>query len=303
MTPPIKLLCAGLPGTGKTTFLVALYHALESGSVAGGLRLVDGTLFEADRDYIQAQRESWLDWKTVERNKTDAKDSIVLSLTDLASGMNVNVDVPDLSGEAFRVQVDERIIANSLRTRLAECNGLLLFVSPPSIVEPTTIDDADGVLEQLETPDSKGEEGDDNDESADDSAAGEGFLPEHCCTAAKLVEILQFSVPLVRRRPLPVALVISAFDLLENTPHRSSPQSFVDAKLSLVDQYLRANPEYFKYSVFGLSAQGADYKNRAAVDRASRARTAAERVRLLPVPSTGEHDITFLIRWLVEQSQ
>lgn len=298
---PRKLLCIGLPEAGKTTFLVALYHVVESGEVAGSLELEKGTLFETDREYIQSQREKWLNYAPVERNKTDAKGPILLSLVDCSAGCSkVHLDLPDLSGEAFRMQVEDRIMSRALRDKVGACDGLLLFINPESVSEPITIAEVDAALGDVPT-DPEREIGDSGDEDAEEPDID--FSPDKFCTAVKLVELLQFLKPYCSVRPIALAVVISAFDLLAKTPYRDDPAKYLAEKLALLSQYLQSNSEIFAYSVFGVSAQGVAYKN--AEDMAAHAGkgAAAERIRVQPVPPTGAHDITHVIRWLVQAAE
>ena len=296
-----RFLCVGLPDTGKTTFLVALYHVVESGEVPGSLRLQEGKLFEVDRAYIQSQRERWLDYKQVVRNKVDRKDPIALTLIDSeAPGDPIQLDLPDLSGETFRVQVEERVMPNSFLERLKESDGLLLFVNPATVSEPTSIVEADRSLDGV-AEDDHADGADDEAEGDDEPQPSEKFSPAKCCTAAKIVELLQFWRPYLRRRPMPLVVVVSALDVLDVTPHKNEPARYVADKLALVDQYLRANADVFTYVVCGVSAQGVSYNDAAGLALVAGEGAAATRIRVRPEPPSGGHDVTSMIRWLMSQ--
>ena len=59
-----KLLMIGLRGSGKTTYLAALWHYLEFAEVEDQLKLPQ---LQSDRDYLNSIRNNWLALKPVGR--------------------------------------------------------------------------------------------------------------------------------------------------------------------------------------------------------------------------------------------
>ena len=310
--PSKSLLCAGLPETGKTTFLAALYHVVESGEVAGSLQIVDGALFENDRNYIQTQRERWIDFGKVERNKADVQGPILLTLTYAGARSDIRLDLPDLSGETFRQHVEERVVGKSFLERLARTSGVLLFINPDNVREPFTIAQADCALDAGN--DEERQEGSaslpphpESDDSVPlpDSPSDEDstFDPRDCCTAVKLVDLLQLMSRGLQVAPLPVAIIVSAYDTLKNSPrYKDDPERYVREKLALLDQYLRANTDRYTHRIFGVSAQGGSYTNDAERSTMVSKELASERIEVRPIPATSRHDISYPIRWLSDRA-
>src|SRR5437868_2835068 len=101
MSTESKLLMLGLRGSGKTTFLAALWHHLEAAEVADDLSL---PRLQPDRDYLNIIRNNWLALKPVGRTSPHAKGSASLALKDMRTNAEVDIWMPDLSGESFRQQ-------------------------------------------------------------------------------------------------------------------------------------------------------------------------------------------------------
>ena len=71
--------------------------------------------------------------------------------------------------------------------------------------------------------------------------------------------------------------------------------------MGLLAQYIEANPAQYEVEVFGVSAQGFDYKKDNAVERLAEVTKPAERVRVTRGSSTDERrDITEPIQWLLD---
>ena len=68
------------------------------------------------------------------------------------------------------------------------------------------------------------------------------------------VDLLQ-AVLDVRPEPLPIAVIVSAWDLVGP----GSPQQWLAEHAPLVDQFLRNHPARLPHAVFGVSAQGGDF--------------------------------------------
>jgi len=205
-----------------------------------------------------------------------------------------------------RLQVEERLMSPEFRDRVAQARGVLLFVNPDGVREPKCIIEADVALESDDLRDvdeevatAAGAESRDEDAEDGSEAADPVFRSAACCTAAKLVEVLQFQWDLYTRKPMSVAIVVSAYDLLAGEPYGSDPAKYVRERLALVDQFLRANPERFRYQVFGVSGQGGSYSDHASRGRIASAEVASHRIQVLPAPSTGPHDVTSVVRWLL----
>lgn len=114
-------------------------------------------------------------------------------------------------------------------------------------------------------------------------------------TAVKLVELLQFLKERpFKARPLRVALVVSAWDLLADS--QLTPVSWVDRHLPLLAQFLRSNEDGDPFRVYGISAQGGELSQAAEL---LKKRKPSERVQVVCEGYDG-HDITTPIFWLLQ---
>ena len=62
---PFQCLMVGLPGTGKTTFLAALWHVAKSHEVPGSMRLERR---EGDQEYLNWIADEWSKCAELETN-------------------------------------------------------------------------------------------------------------------------------------------------------------------------------------------------------------------------------------------
>ena len=314
-----EILFAGFPTTGKTSFLVALWHVVNTKDVPGALRL--GQFYEGDREYINTRYQEWLNYKDVKRTWDDQTDPVVLSLGREPGQDEIRLSIPDLSGETFKRHFTDRTWSLKFAQRANQTTMLVLFINPDKIKDANEIGAAERAIlewEQLDAAAAKIEdsqtETDSEKEHTDgapdhtDPSVGESavaitharpeppeFTFDLCCTQVKHVDLLQF-ISNEASGPLRVAVVVSALDVLDNTPLEDKPEEYVTEKLALLDQLLKSQPEKFEFRVYGVSAQGAKYDadgKQTLQDKES----ASERIRVV---SNGvrDHDITRPLRWL-----
>ena len=98
MSTGSRLLLLGLRGSGKTTFLAALWHLLEAGEIPSALTLDS---LQPDRSYLNRIRNSWLSAKEVGRTSIRTVESVSLSLREGSTNKRVEITIPDLSGDPF----------------------------------------------------------------------------------------------------------------------------------------------------------------------------------------------------------
>lgn len=237
-----KLLMIGLKDSGKTTYLAALWHLLESGEVAD--RLSVPTL-QPDREYLNAIRNNWLSLKPVGRTSLRTKVTVQMNLEDNVTGSRIEVAMPDLSGESFRLQWSTRKSLGSYGAYAATCTGAFLFVHPASFSRTHAI--RPRALE--ESPDERENEGANIAKSAN-------WTPAQSSTQVQLTDVLQLLLGLRSDEwGMRVAVIISAWDLVKANV---SPMGWLASRLPLLSQFLWSNQNWLKSEVFGVSAQGGD---------------------------------------------
>jgi double-GTPase-like protein len=236
-----RLLMLGLRGSGKTTYLAALWHYLESAELQGGLSVPQ---LQPDRDYLNKLRNSWLALWAVGRTSSRAPSEISLCLQDRATERNIEISLPDISGELFRLQWANRKAPSAYIEHAKGCTGAFLFIHPKEIKRTHTIRPPVDSGERI------------GEEDLRRIAPAEHWSSEQSGTQVQLVDILQLLLRLRESdQPVKVAVIVSAWDLVRG---RVSPAEWLDNRMPLLSQFLLANRNRFGSEVFAVSAQGGD---------------------------------------------
>ncbi|MBE0548360.1 MAG: hypothetical protein IH627_12080 [Rubrivivax sp.] len=276
----------GLPASGKTTFLAALWHLVTAREIEPALRLAD--LCAGDATHLHAIARRWREARVQDRTTVDQHRMVAMNLLD-RSGAKVHVTFPDVAGEAYRRMWEDRECDPEIRDVLS-VSGVLLFVHSDTIEAPRWIEDEIAVAQAIGV------------------GLPEGtpleWQPGHAPTQVQLVDLLQ----MLRQDPLNVgprklAIMLSAWD--KGQGEGLAPEPFLVAKLPLLAQYLQSAADGWSFRVYGLSAQGGDYDQvdlgGAEVPDAERLRqldAASQRIRLVR-GTEASHDLTEPIEWLM----
>ncbi|MFC0403113.1 TRAFAC clade GTPase domain-containing protein [Paraburkholderia rhizosphaerae] len=276
----------GLPSSGKTTFLAALWHLVTARDVDTALRF--GGLRAGNASHLNQIAQRWRDAKVQDRTAITGNRLVSINLMD-PTGEAGRVTFPDVPGEAYRRMWEERDCEIEIG-EILKTGGVLLFVHADTIRAPQW------VVNEAELSKALGLE----------VPAGKPvpWHPRLAPTQVQLVDLLQ----MLRMSPLDVgprrlAIMLSAWDKARG--EGLAPDDYLKTKLPLLSQYLRRSADGWTYRVYGLSAQGGDYdpteegakrvpeaEELRALDRAS------TRIQLVgPIPET--HDLTEPIAWLM----
>src|SRR5665213_1382220 len=95
----------GLPGSGKTTFLAALWHLVEAEEISCRLKLGS---YKGDLTYLNRIAEAWRTFQKVPRTSQIGDTDVTINLTNRETGVQGSVFFPDLAGETFDAQVEAR---------------------------------------------------------------------------------------------------------------------------------------------------------------------------------------------------
>lgn len=282
MSNPANLLFIGLPGSGKTTFLAALWHVLSDKSSATTLKL---TKLGGDRTYLNQITKEWRECSQVPRTNLQSEQVVVLHLDGDGFG-SFDLSIPDLAGEAFKQQLTDRRISRRHDAFVQAATGVMLFLHP-DVQKGTQLT----MARQLEATLPGGQKG----EPSAASAVPNTWAPEALPHQVKLVELLQFLLERTPRKPR-VAVVVSAWDLVESLGR--PPQAFISRELPLLQQFLEANDDLLEHAVFGVSAQGGDITVASEKQSLLELDDALKRIRVRQDQDTGQ-DITKPIAWLL----
>lgn len=284
-----SIVIIGLPSSGKTTFLAALWHVVTARAEAP-TRLRFHTLRDGDATHLNQIASRWRD--AVVQDRTAVGGSRRVSMRLLASDdIAVRVTFPDVPGEAYQRMWEGRDCDVELADIL-RAPGVLLFIHADTIRAPKWIIDEVLLAKEvgLEVPDGKN--------IVD-------WHPRLAPTQVQLVDLLQLiASPPLQSAPRKLAIVFSAWD--KAIEEGLGPLAYLEAKLPLLGQYLRRGQHGMHYRVFGLSAQGGDYDP---IDPEAEKSDDAARLRELDSPSDririlsdglDSRDITEPLAWLTE---
>lgn len=266
-----NILLMGLPESGKSTYIGALFHQLKAGT-EDGLRL-EG--MPEERDYLIELESEWLSLKPLQRSQHHGPKHIEMTLLDEPSGRLLELVIPDIVGEDYEHAWEHGGWQENVLAFITSSEGVLLFIRADDVREARLIEVDESVEE--------------NSTHSDLSM----WEPKDSPTQAKICDLLE-QIELARDGDLPpIAILITAWD--EVSGSGLGPSGWLEWKIPLLAQWLDGHGPELKFSVFGVSAQGGDV--RLAEVRAQLARNAEER----PLPD-GADTLTAPIRWLMQQA-
>ena len=277
----------GLPESGKTTFLAALWHLITARDVETVLRF--HTLRDGESSHLNAIAARWRDAKVQDRTALGGNRLVSMNLQD-AGGTPVRVTFPDVDGEAYRRIWEERDCETDVADTL-KATGVLLFIHADTIRPPKWVIDEVALSKAVGLPIPSGED--------------VPWNPRLTPTQVQLVDLLQLlcTEPL-NVGPRRLAIMLSAWD--KAVGEQLSPQVYLEEKLPLFSQYLRQGADGWTWRTYGVSAQGGEYDP---IEPDSAGRTKAEELRNLDCASTRirlvgstqeTHDLTDPLAWLIE---
>jgi hypothetical protein len=299
----------GLPASGKTTFLAALWHLVEADETE--CRLTLGS-YEGDLAYLNQIAEAWRTFQPVPRTSQVKDANVTIELIDRQTGAKSSGFFPDLAGETFDAQVEDRRCRPELVEGVKGDDGILFFISADVKGDALSVIELNAMMPGVDPNEGQGAEvvfdapdpsvttaGDGTSPLTDAIPVNKEWEPRMVPAQVRVVQILS---DLLRSpfepRPRRLAVLISAWDLVEGIdmpPHR-----WLAVQMPLVDQFLRSNNASFVYEVYGVSAQGVSLKNNAAVDLAAQM-IPSRRIQIVGPEGAG-HDLTVPLVWLMSSS-
>jgi hypothetical protein len=275
---PSTIFLLGLTGSGKTHFLVALDVILDNQKDPNGLEHAD---LASDRTYLQPLKSAWFRGEELDRTSSlTPPPPHLLLVRHPPTGVTAEFSVPDLAGESFGAHFESRSLPKELGDGLQRAAGLIVFLhcnhkADHDILEhPSLVEDEPGTNNPTETSGEtkaveslKGDkptESSSKDQTADQPNKDvEDWTIDRAPMQTRLVDLLQFVAKLnPLKAPLPVAVVISAWDLVDNVPVPVRPQipnnpaKYLAKFWPFLNQYLANNESRFSYRVYGVSARG-----------------------------------------------
>ncbi|MTH15873.1 hypothetical protein [Flavobacterium sp. LC2016-01] len=284
-----KCMFLGLPNSGKSSFIGALWHVMETSEIEANYTV---KIQPEDREHLNMLRQSFLDCIAPERTKTGFVKNIKLSIVEKNSGVVSDFIFPDLSGETYSSQFSYRKMTKEYVDQIKECNGLMLFVNPDYIKSPNLISDISFLLGE--------------DKAVTEETMTSEHVPweiEMTQTQVVIVDVLQMIVRHINK-PIKICLIISAWDLIKTLPGddgAQTPVKWLGNRMPLLKQYLEANKSSFLYETFGVSAQGGSYKAEGKdtiVEQLLLKNKQSERI-IVQNGDSQSNDITMPLKWII----
>jgi hypothetical protein len=289
-----KLLFMGLPETGKTTFLAAFWYLVDNKRSGASMILEE---LHGDREYLNNIKEKWISFTRLERTRLVNEPVVSMKLVNNNEKKAIELFIPDLSGETYVNQWLKRGWTKKYQDLVIGSKGALLFIHPEKIIEPTRIDQANPLVNEI--VDENAIEGDAKSGIQEHPDTLVEWDPRMAPTQVQLVELLQFIEDFPETTfPFKLAIIISAWDLLDILG--ISPEEWVKKELPLLHQYLFTNKNIFPYKIFGVSAQGWPYKDNEV--KVSACTEPADRI-IIKCDGYNGKDLTKPVAWIMDENE
>ena len=274
----------GLPGSGKTTFLAALWHLVSENEVPCKLTYV--SLQSGNVDHLHEIATQWRAAKKQERTAQGGDKPVSMVLRAERADPQT-VTFPDVAGEAFLQMWGRRECDETVAGWLKE-PGVLLFIhadkitAPKWVIEEKLLNEEFGIEPEVEDV--------------------VEWSPDGAPTQVQLIDLLQsLQTDPLDVGPRRLAIILSAWD--KAAGRGLSPEDYLAKRLPLLDQFLShgLDPSW-ETRIYGVSAQGGDY------DDDKTTLQDAERLRDIDVPSERisvvhdggkSNDLTEPLQWLL----
>ena len=281
----------GLPGSGKTTFLAALWHLIFAQDQDMETALRFDKLIDGDTTHLNQITGQWLSATEQNRTVVNANRTTLVSMKlKNTCGDKVDVTFPDTPGELCQDMWRSRDCPSELADILTAGN-VLLFIHADIIIPPRWITDETTVMKKLGIEIPEGEE--------------VAWHPLTAPTQVQLVDLLQhLSTYPLNIGPRKLGVMLSAWDKAEGEGVK--PKKYLESKMPLLAQYLSRNADNWDHRIYGLSAQGCEYDsttkgvgNNSKVKKILAIDNPSERIKLVS-NETETHDLTEPLAWLME---
>lgn len=236
----VSISIIGLPESGKTTFLAALWELVNERRVTKTLTF--HSIGENDHSYLRKIVTVWRKATEQARTRLTGLSAVRMNLQD-RDGKVLEVAMPDAPGEDFRAMWENRELGRVLGESLVGGN-IMLFVNGNKVKAPAW------VTERAAQRKATGRQKVD--------ALAKEWHPSLAPTQVQLVDLLQLiSHAPVGRADRRIVVMISAWDKVEG--ERLTPDAFLTQNMPLLAQYIEARRDGWTSRVYGVSAQGGEY--------------------------------------------
>lgn len=228
-----NILLVGLPATGKSTYITALWAVEKDGKSRHQLTC-DG--LPSESSYIDGMRENWMVMKEVRRTSFAEPMEIVLPMKDSVSGKQLNLSLPDFKGEIFQNLI-ENAVSEDVLEWCDKSSGILCMVN----LGNTSPEDFQYDVNANTNP----------------KVGLEKVVMTSNDISPVIRNVLLLKYLWNTMGDVPIVLCFSLWDLKDCAKGKDVSEWIRENHPCL---YNFVNVHFSKYKFYGLSAQGADYK-------------------------------------------
>lgn len=270
----------GLPNAGKTTYLAALWYSLVHSQNQNLIKLKS----MGNDQYLYSLSKRWANVEKLDRTlQGHEKINISINVVD-NEGNEYDMRFPDMSGETFQSQYENRKISTDIADYIGQANGILMFINVDEIKEPNFIAQID---EELRPPENQGGgevKSVKRDPKKDDP------------TQVQIIELLQFVEFIRKNQSTNLGVVLSAWDLVREINLDITPEVYLMDRMNMLWQYLQSKSGVFNTIFWGVSALGGRYEKE---DKLLDISEPMDRILVVNNKNEVYHDITSLIFQIV----
>jgi hypothetical protein len=280
-----RISIVGLPSSGKTTFLAALWHMVRE--PGAGTELSFDKLSDNNYEHLNDLAKRWRSGSIQQRTQVSGSRAVMMRLRD-TNGRRVEVAFPDLPGEDFSHMWENRELDEGMLETL-RAPLLVLMINGDTIQMPAWVAEWNTLGKKIRRKPL--------------SMEVVEWKAEMAPTQVKVVDLLQMlmsgSLNIGSRR---LALFISAWDKVEG--EGQTPNEILQSKLPLLNQYLQSGRDPWAWGVWGISAQGGKYEDPdkgesfPETDKLRDLGRASDRIKVVEAASVSS-DITKPLKWLI----
>ena len=182
------------------------------------------------------------------------------------------LEFPDLSGETFQNIYETRELTVELYEKISKADVILYFINIENIFPAELISKLPSELRTEEN-------------------LLESRKPsEHDPTQVQVIDLLQIILE-IKREPIQLGIILSAWDLLENN-ESVNPKKFLEEKMSMLWQFIESNNKKLFTKVWGVSALGGKIED---VDRLLSIEEPINRIKVVNEANMVSQDVTSII--------
>jgi len=247
-----RILLAGMPSSGKTTYIAGLWYFVSQNM--DNKSLILDSLTGSNDQYLNNIRQKWVEYKKVPRTSrgSESGEPVRMNLIRSTDQKKLVLNIPDFSGEIFNEQFEFREWSQEFNNEINTTDGVILFIDPNDSNNKPHL-----LFHSNEITSAMGE----HDFNVTEMSINE-WKHEYTPIQTKLVDFLQF---LDYKRKLPagfkIAIIVSSWDEIIKAYDAITPLNWIENNLPLFHQYIVCNKHLFSIEYFGVSAQGGDYEN------------------------------------------